>query len=187
MMGRTHVLIAGASWLALYARPASDVLAAPVLNVADSATLNVPLTLAVVAFGALLPDLDHPHATISELRVLGIRAFAPIAYLAHAEFRHRGPLHSLLAAAGAFLLGVLLGGSLGVPQLGGALAWGYAAHIAADFFTEQGVPLLWPLSRAKLSAPGPLAVRTGGFGEMLYLLLVGVLGTAYATGYLAHT
>jgi membrane-bound metal-dependent hydrolase YbcI (DUF457 family) len=47
---------------------------------------------------------------------------------------------------------------------------GYASHILADWFTTEGVPLLWP-NRKRFRSP--LSFRTGGLGELLFSLVAG--------------
>lgn len=61
--------------------------------------------------------------------------------------RHRGPLHSLLAAmTAAFLAWLLLPTPWRLPAAG--LAIGYLAHLLADSLTGR-VPLLWPAKRRR--------------------------------------
>ena len=66
---------------------------AAALPVAIETGVAVPV-LAGAALGSLLPDLDSPRFTLGRW--------------VHVPLRHRGPLHSLLAAAAAALLAWLL-------------------------------------------------------------------------------
>ena len=120
--------------------------------------------------GALLPDIDHPKSWLGR-RIPFISM--PIA----AVFGHRGITHSLLAVVG---LALALRYGLAQWQLVGTgwalvavgVAAGYLSHIAGDFVTHGGVPLLWPVKRRFSS---PLTFLTGGAFERL-------LGFALALG-----
>lgn len=90
MLGHTHVLIAGATWAAVWWRPIVGPdwqLAAPVVVPLGETPAQLPgpallpalggldvatlvLTLALVCLGALLPDLDQPRATLAQWRPL---------------------------------------------------------------------------------------------------------------------
>ncbi len=153
------------------------------------ATGRAAATLMLVALGAVLPDLDHPHAWLAQLRLArrgwlhAIRPFLLPSLVIHHELGHRGVLHSLLPLA-ALVAGTHLQGSVvpGVASASAALAWGYALHLLADLMTRQGVPLLLPIWRGRLRLPRPLAIRTGGLGEALYVLAVALLAAAYGAG-----
>ncbi len=74
-----------------------------------------------------------------------------------AVFGHRGITHSLLAVVG---LALALRYGLAQWQLVGTgwalvavgVAAGYLSHIAGDFVTRGGVPLLWPVKRRFIPA-----------------------------------
>ena len=197
MLARSHVVIAGATWAAVWWRPVVVGRLGPV--VAPLVPLVLPasaetagraaLTLFCVAVGALLPDLDHPRAWLAQLRLARhgllrfIRPFALPSAVLREEFGHRGGLHSLLAAVGVYAgLRALDAAAPGAAQAGAALAWGYILHLAADMLTNRGVPLLFPFWRRRWHLPWPLAVRTGSLGEALYVALTVALATAYAVG-----
>lgn len=88
------------------------------------------------AFGALLPDIDHPGSWIGR-RVWVISV--PIS----ATFGHRGITHSLFAVAACIAWAAFhrLSG-FWVP-----VALGYLSHLGTDALTPAGVPLLWPNRR----------------------------------------
>lgn len=132
----------------------------------------VSLLLGSIA-GALLPDLDHPKSWLGQRIPL---VSVPIA----AVFGHRGITHSLLAVVGLVLAlwhGLvqwhLLETRWGLGAVG--VAAGYLSHIAGDFVTHGGVPLLWPLKRRFSS---PLTFLTGGAFESLlkFALALGAAG-----------
>jgi membrane-bound metal-dependent hydrolase YbcI (DUF457 family) len=155
MLAHSHVVIACAGWWAIWERPPSAL--AGVVPHTKSDLVALAATTAVVAFAALLPDLDHPRGALARYRlgrkgsVLGfVRPLAPVSAVLRWEFGHRGGLHSLLAAGVVYLAGAQFLG----PLIGVALAWGYVAHLFADALTREGVPLLAVLAEA------PDATRT---------------------------
>jgi membrane-bound metal-dependent hydrolase YbcI (DUF457 family) len=92
---------------------------------------SVP-SLALLASGAVLPDLDHPRSVIG-------RVFFPFSIPLHRRFGHRGPVHSfwfwgMLAALGHWWNPLLLIG------VGGLL------HVVADCYTVSGVRAMAPWS-----------------------------------------
>ena len=96
MMGRTHMLLGGASlWLL---RPLPQVLTPEDL---------VPM-LVLATFGALLPDLDAAGSTLKYWRIGGVQPFVPLAQLLHGRFGHRGALHSLRGLGVLALIGLPL-------------------------------------------------------------------------------
>lgn len=139
MQGRTHLLAGAAIGLSL------------------SHGLDIVPALAMVgaaAVGALLPDIDHPRSMIS--RRVGL-AGAPVRLLV----RHRGVLHSGVAAALVVLAALALPQHLRTFGVAGAL--GFISHIVLDGLTVQGVPLFWP-RRGRVSL---LPLRTGGLIERI--------------------
>jgi len=87
MMGKTHLLFGGAGWL----------LVAPAVLAAtgnDIGTAEIGTGAIVAAGAAMLPDLDHPQATVS--RSLGPVSQGFAKYFAKAMGGHRNGSHSLL-------------------------------------------------------------------------------------------
>jgi inner membrane protein len=126
--------------------------------------LAVPVALAVVAFGSLLPDIDHPDSSLANEKVIGVPIFLPFAWVIGKLFGHRGVTHSLLAVVGLIALGKVsqlpweamnLGWLRAAGEafryvwtdlnLGWLIVWGYAWHLASDALTRSGIPLFWPL------------------------------------------
>lgn len=118
--------------------------------------------VAVGALAALVPDIDHPNSLIRQRTgVLG--------WLAGGWFGHRGFTHTLVALA---LVALLAGLLLPLP-LAAAVVAGYGSHLLLDALTRSGVPLAWPLTGAAIRLlPRPLQVRTGSWGESVFLLLL---------------
>lgn len=117
-----------------------------------------PASLALVAVGSLLPDVDHPASWVG-------RRLRPISRPLAQVFGHRGFTHSLVAVAlcAAALASHGAGRAVTAP-----IVVGYLAHLAADLLTPHGLRLAWPLRRS-FALP---VCRTGSAGEAL---LVAVL------------
>lgn len=158
-----------------------------------------PLGAACIV-GALLPDIDHPHATIRGWlglashqtawevatrwgRALGGRRvgliLAALLWLPVALYRLlvKTALDVTLEHRGPthtlWALGAVwwLGQWCPWPALGLALALGYGLHIAADMLTRSGVALLWPLTRHAFGLlPKFLRFQTGSWWEGLTVL-----------------
>ena len=139
MLGKTHIAFA-----LLVAIVALDFVAANAL---------VFVFVAVVA--ALLPDLDVKNSTLS-------RNFPFLSWFS----KHRGMLHSFLAAVvGYFLI------SLFSEMYGIAFFLGYCSHLVLDLLTPQGVVLFAPFSGWRFRG----FLKTGSFEERMLFLLVCVL------------
>ncbi len=218
MLGRTHALsgaVAGA---------------AGGLAVAHLAPAGVGVAAVLTAGAAVLPDIDHPDATIARSFGLITRAFAWL--VEHVSGGHRHGTHSLVGIAaftagayaaisyrhtlpGKIALGLLLtlviaaalralriGGhagdllavagaagviwsGFGLTSLTWAVALGAATHLAGDMLTDEGVPLLWPLSRRHIRLlPEPFAFTTGTRPErwlVAPLLLAALAWLAFLT------
>jgi membrane-bound metal-dependent hydrolase YbcI (DUF457 family) len=166
MLGRRHLLVAGGAFVALASHPINTpwgTAGAPLLNLGEPLTGAVILAAsgAVAVASALAPDIDHSGSTIARLGgpVTGVAA-----RVIQFALGHRGPLHSLLAVAGVYLLGTWLGQALGLGGLGSVLAFGWGTHLLADAVTSRGIPALWPL---RWQVRLPPSVTTGGWSEGL--------------------
>lgn len=208
MMGKSHLMLGASGWLAAGA-PALDALGQP-LGVPELAAGTV-----VAAGAAMLPDLDHPQATVS--RSLGPVTEAISRGFSTALGGHRNGSHSLLFAGviGAGL-GIGLGSSSGpwlallicfffsslvirtlteadglicaavsgllgatlvsvAPQMDWiffAVIIGCLLHDLGDILTPEGVPPLWPLSKARLKVP--VIGHTGDWREKGIAALCGL-------------
>lgn len=119
MMGKSHLIVGSAGWL----------LATPAL-----AAVGIPLVPATIAAGtvvaagaAMMPDLDHPQATVS--RSLGKVSQTFSKYFARSMGGHRKGSHSVFfAAALGFLVANL------VSSGGATMAW---TALAVIFITSS--------------------------------------------------
>ena len=171
MMGRSHLLLAGAAYAALAARPLATPLGtlfAPLLGgplIEDSQTAFAASFFVAAACG-LAPDIDKAGSTAS-------RSLGPVTRVLswgiERSFGHRGGFHSLLGAAFGYVVGELLGALIGLTGLGALVAFGWAVHLLTDAWTVRGVPLFWPFTTAHVKLPPWLS--TGSWLEAVVLAL----------------
>jgi membrane-bound metal-dependent hydrolase YbcI (DUF457 family) len=182
MMGRSHFLLAGASYMALAAHPIETpaaTFAAPVLSGGPipPGLAALGLSICVAAACGLAPDLDKAGSTAA--RSLGI-ATRVLSWGIEHTFGHRGGFHSLLGVVLGYVVGNALGGLAGISGLGALVAFGWAVHLLTDAWTVHGVPLLWPLSPWHLKLPPWLS--TGSRMEAVVLVVALGLLFLYAVG-----
>ena len=168
MTSRTHDLIAFASLLT-------------VASLNPPTQLNISTTISCLVgsvVGALAPDMDQATNRLWDLLPAGNLVGK---LLRNLMLRHRTISHSLL---GIFLFYKLL--DFAIPKLLNpayvngqlviaAIMIGLISHIAADMFTKEGVPILFPIT-VKVGIPPIEALRitTGKFMET-FLVFPGVL------------
>lgn len=120
---------------------------------------NKILFLAVVALAALLPDLDHPDASLN--RTLFFTKFISSA------FKHRGILHTLWSP---ILLGLVIT-ITSAPFYGMAAFIGYCSHLVSDAMTKRGVNFFYPFSQFKVAG----FIETGTWMETVTFVVLIVL------------
>lgn len=91
---------------------------------------------AVCAASALIADIDSPHSFVG-------RKAPGVSHALSATLKHRGALHSLLAALAVFMVS----SHLFDFATARAVFWGYISHLMLDGLTEGGVPLFYPLKK----------------------------------------
>lgn len=117
--------------------------------------------------GSMLPDIDHPQSAFG-------RRAQPVSTLISAIFGHRGITHSLGAVLIVSLLAWIAFTRLrwhpgySIPFVIG-IAAGYLSHLVGDWFTNSGVPLLWPSKRRFVS---PIRLFTGDFKEYVLAFVI---------------
>ena len=177
MLGRSHVMFGLTAavvldgFLHISGPPLATTTPVPI-----DLIINKVIFFSMVAFGALLPDIDNAQSTVG-------RRFGWISKEIQHIAGHRTLFHSLLG----LLLGSLL--ALGIEQfvilflahrgfifpaqfvekthvVFVAVLIGCILHIAADGLTEGGVPLLWPYHKRFGFPPNPhWRFRTGDWPE----------------------
>jgi len=179
MMGRSHLVLAGAAYAALTVRPLETpygTLAAPLLGgLTEDWAANLILSLLIAAGCGLAPDIDKVGSTAS--RSLGV-VTRTLSWGIERSFGHRGGFHSLLAMALAYVVGDLVGNLVGLSGIGGLLAFGWGVHLLTDAWTVHGVPLFWPLTSGRVRLPPWLS--TGSMLEVVMLVLALILLAVYA-------
>jgi len=179
MLGRSHFVLAGATYAALTLRPIVTpygTLAAPQLGgLTSDQAASVLLSLILAAAFGLAPDIDKAGSTAS--RSLGVPTRI-LSWGIERSFGHRGGFHSLLAMVLAYLVGNAVGSVVGLTGLGGLMAFGWAVHLLTDAWTVHGIPLFWPLSMVRIRLPP--WISTGSAMEALVLILSLVLLAGYA-------
>lgn len=140
--------------------------------VAPQPPSGLVLCAGAAILGSLAPDLDAEDSAIK--RELGAAGTVVSQGLRLVGVKHRGLTHRGLVAGLVLALSWGLGRHLGYPEVGLAFGLGYLSHLVADGLTWHGIPLLWPWPGQVHLLPRPLRVRTGGPGEVLIFILVGL-------------
>ena len=180
-MGRNHLLLAGAGYAALAARPLETPVGTFVALVLGGAVPDgvdaFALSLLVAAACGLAPDIDKAGSTAS--RSLGV-VTRVLSWGIERSFGHRGGFHGLLGVGLGFVAGDLLGTLLGVTGLGALVTYGWSAHLLTDAVTVRGVPLFWPLLPVHVKLPPWIVTGSTMEAVVLILTLAGLF--LYATG-----
>lgn len=140
----------------------------------------MPATLGTVIlfsyFGALLPDIDQPASEL--LSKLPLGSGHAVGHIINPFIKHRNITHSIL---GFIIVNALVGLLLAnTPPYWGistmpvmiAFSLAYLAHLLADMFTVQGIPLLYPWKRFFGIPPEPfegVRIETGQWFENLVI------------------
>lgn len=120
---------------------------------------NKILFLVIAALAALLPDLDHPDASLN--KTLLFTKFISSA------FKHRGVLHTLWSP---ILLGLVVT-ITSTPFYGAAAFTGYCSHLLSDAMTKRGVNFFYPFSQFKVAG----FIETGTWMETVTFVVLIVL------------
>jgi inner membrane protein len=126
--------------------------------------------LALLAGGAILPDLDHPQSFIG-------RVFFPLSIPLNRLCGHRGAFHSFWLWGFVLLLGYFLWRPLAIIGTGAIL------HILADCATVSGVRALAPWSeKLFVIFRRSWRIKSGTPAEMVVLAVFGLI--AWGGGYM---
>lgn len=129
-------------------------------------SLEIIVFFLLVLLGSLLPDLDTPNSKLG-------RKLLPISLLLSLFVKHRTATHSMLFVVIVGIGSSLLCSILGLSQFYAfGLVIGTISHIAGDWLTNRGVPLLYPFMKKRFKAP--VTFSTGSLRErgVFYLLVV---------------
>lgn len=126
---------------------------------------NVPMVLALLIIGSLLPDIDHPRGFLARQSYLFRRASRGVGKF----IRHRGIVHSLLAALIATAVVWVVAIFYRWETLAVACFFlGFVSHLAADSLNPTGIKWLQPFSKARVKG----GIRTGSIIEKCLVLLI---------------
>lgn len=119
---------------------------------------NKFLFLIITTIASSLPDIDHARSAINRnIPLLKVFSFF---------FRHRGILHSIVAAAivAAFAYHYL------APDIAYAVALGFLAHLVGDALTKKGIMPFYPITKLRIKG----FIRTGSIAEKVFFY--GIIG-----------
>ena len=120
-----------------------------------------PVTLMAGLVGSLIPDIDHPKSTISNMTLLS----KAISKTVTSATKHRGVCHSIaFIIAVHFLLTRFVVGNISffTAERARCLAAGMMSHILLDMLNPAGVSLFWPFGKKRIKL---MYIKTGTFGE----------------------
>jgi membrane-bound metal-dependent hydrolase YbcI (DUF457 family) len=172
MMGRSHLALTAAGYVALSVHPLVTPLGrvqAPQLSGSwpgfgqTSVVAAIGVGAALAAVTSLSADIDKPGSRAS--RAFGWPSYV-LSWIIRVLAGHRGITHSVWPAIGLALLGSALGALIGVHGLGQVLAFGYGGALLLDAWTAAGIVPLYPLPWRLRIPPG---FRVGGRGEVAIL------------------
>lgn len=172
----------------------------PVINVPLTIT-----TIFSAAFGSMIPDLDHPQSVLNQKilpmkrnkanKIIIYTLFGgTILYINHINFNsvilnllgailimigishHRSFTHSAIGVFLFYMTIHLFIQEYGYIAEGISFMIGYVSHLLSDFFTDQGIEILYPINGKNYKAP--LRFSTGGRVEDL-LSIGAIIYVAY--------
>lgn len=141
---------------------------------ATASIFNLPITrgiLAIVAFGALVPDIDNPTSSIGML-------FLPLSKWINKRYGHRTITHSLWFWLGGTCLSLAIAYPVGELTYAVAFSMGTLSHLIADGMTKTGVMLFWPNSRPVYFIPQRLTVKTNSRQELVVFIIFSFLAVS---------
>ncbi len=153
----------------------------------DLSTATIVACLFFNTIGALLPDIDQASNRLWDLLPAG----ESIGKALGVFMKHRGISHSLL---GIFLIDMFSfwlisnlfnDGFVDTSIVYWSVMIGVISHIVADSFTEEGVPLLYPL-KINFGFPPvkPWRIKTGGwFENLVFTPIIGLAAIYFLSLY----
>jgi len=127
--------------------------------------LNFSITLALVlAFGSILPDIDHPQSFVNRNYLFGIGKSVSL------FSTHRGFFHSIFGALVFFLISLLIIYPFNLSILYPIfLVSGYLLHLLADSLNISGIKWLWKTGHFS----GPIKTASI-FEQVFFFILFGI-------------
>lgn len=131
-----------------------------------------PTALAVGVIGSLLPDIDHPQSTISNMTLFSKVVSKSVALTTG----HRGICHSLVFIVVVSLIFHRFAVGADPTLTAYCTAWfalGMLSHLLLDFLNPGGVKMLWPIGKRRHI----IGIKTGSLGEKVVAALLIILDT----------
>ncbi|WP_208558935.1 metal-dependent hydrolase [Marinilactibacillus kalidii] len=142
------------------------------LPVMDSAQALTMSGVALLAVGAVFPDIDEPNSYIGR-RLKGVSGGVK------GLFGHRGLTHSLVGLIAISYLFYIIAQWLSFPvELIQWFSLGYLAHLIEDSFSKKGIAWLQPFSKKSFQSGFKIIYySTGGLAEQVifFVSLVAIL------------
>lgn len=164
MMGRTHAAFGITLGVAYYTTIQDTELFSAISSLENFKTIGTAFLGLYI--GSLLPDIDHPTS-------LAGSKVKPLSYFLNKSIGHRTYTHALIAVAilVAITTGIFFYSGSNSPAFifSISVTGGWIGHILLDMLTKEGVPLLYPFIKKRLSL---LPIRTNSIWENLFMLLL---------------
>ncbi len=116
------------------------------------------LSILIILFASLIPDLDTINSKISKIN--------PLRKLTKYIFKHRGMLHSLFTPILIYLIIYIIHKEIAL-----LIAIGYTSHLFLDSFTKQGIKPFYPLTNLKFKGN----TTTNSIIEKLLFWIIAIL------------
>lgn len=154
-MASTHITLGFSSYILLQSMISKS-------NIFPLSDFSIPglIEIFFLFLGCVIVDIDHPKSYVgNKLSFLSI----PISSI----FGHRGITHSMVGLLVFITIIYFLSGYFTSYQSHATFAFmiGYVAHLLADYSTNSGIPILWPLKAKFVS---PFVMKTGSSSEHFF-------------------
>lgn len=128
---------------------------------------TVVIVTGISAISSLIPDIDIPNSKIGNKAGIISKGI-------NKAFGHRGLFHSPVLY---LVIGFLLRNTIPFSILLGVLV-GIGSHLILDMFNSTGIPVLYPLSRSKISFA---KIKTRSTGENIFaiFLIIAIIFVSY--------
>ena len=111
------------------------------LRIYDTSTFSLPVFIAALIISSILPDIDTRNSKVNQ--------YNPFALLT-SKMTHRGVTHSLLFVVSVTTIVSVIFKNEGITI---GVFIGYSSHLLTDYFTKQGISLLYPVKKAYYKSP----------------------------------
>ena len=166
MTGKTH-LVAG-------------IVAGELLTLSTHQTdiYSIIFSITISALGGLLPDIDHPQATVSN----SSKVLHKVSETVAAVTQHRGLTHTLAFTLllTAIMFHFMTGKIASAAYICCSFEAGLLSHLILDTFNGKGIMWLWPLSKKHFHIA---KIHTGAKQESFFRFCLNLIAT-FMLGYI---